>query len=119
MTKARRSENRVDLLQGTLDLLILHVLRWGAQHGYGISQAVRSGSREILQVETGSLDPALHRLEKQGWVQAEWKQSENNQRAKYYSLTAAGRKQLAAEHNRWKQMTAAMTSLLNSATKKA
>ena len=120
MTKTRRrDEDRIGLLQGTLDLLILHVLRWGAQHGYGISQAVRSGSGDILQVETGSLYPALHRLEKQGWVKAEWKQSENHQRAKYYSLTAAGKKQLVAEHGRWTQMTAAITSLLNTAAKKA
>jgi PadR family transcriptional regulator PadR len=120
MTKKRRGDaDRMDLLQGTLDLLILHVLRWGPQHGYGISQAVRSGSGDVLQVETGSLYPALHRLQKQGWVNAEWKQSENNQRAKYYSLTAAGKKQLAAEHGRWNQMAAAMASLLSAVAKKA
>ena len=120
MTKKRLGdESSIDLLQGTLDLLILHTLRWGAQHGYGISQAIRAGSGDVLQVETGSLYPALHRLEKRGWVKAEWKQSENNQRAKYYNLTAAGQKQLVAEHNRWSQMTNAMTSLLNAGARKA
>src|SRR5579863_9426660 len=94
---AKPYQNRIELIQGTLDMLILQTLRWGPQHGYGIAQTIRSGSSDLLQVETGSLYPALHRLAKQGWVKPEWKQSENNQRAKYYSLTAAGRKQLAAE----------------------
>jgi PadR family transcriptional regulator PadR len=106
-------KNRIELIQGTLDMLILQALRWGPQHGYGIAQAIRSGSSDLLQIETGSLYPALHRLAKQGWVKPEWKQSENNQRAKYYSLTAAGRKQLAAEHSRWNQMSAAIASLMN------
>lgn len=105
-------QNRIELLQGTLDLLILGTLAWGAQHGYGISQAIRAGSSDVLQVETGSLYPALHRLERQGWVRSEWGQSENKQRAKYYSLTAAGRKQLAAERERWKQMSAAIDQLM-------
>ena len=105
-------QNRIELLQGTLDLLILRTLAWGAQHGYGISQAIRAGSSDVLQVETGSLYPALHRLERQGWVRSEWGQSENKQRAKYYSLTAAGRKQLAAERERWKQMSAAIDQLM-------
>src|SRR5579864_2972180 len=102
-----RYQNRIELLQGTLDMLILQSLRWGPQHGYGIAQAIRAGSSEVLQVETGSLYPALHRLEKQGWVKSEWKQSDNNQRAKYYNVTAAGRKQLAVEQTRWNRMTAA------------
>jgi PadR family transcriptional regulator PadR len=106
-------KNRIELIQGTLDMLILQSLRWGPRHGYGIAQAIRSGSSDLLQVETGSLYPALHRLAKQGWVKPEWKQSENNQRAKYYSLTAAGRKQLAAEQSRWNQMSAAIASLMN------
>ena len=93
-------------------MLILQTLRWGAQHGYGISQVIRSGSSDVLQVETGSLYPALHRLEKQGWVKSEWGQSENKQRAKYYSLTAAGKKQLAAEKSRWNLMSAAIASLM-------
>ena len=107
-----RYQNRIELLQGTLDMLILQTLRWGPQHGYGISQAIRAGSGEVLQVETGSLYPALHRLEKQGWLKSEWRQSENRQRAKFYSLTAAGRKQLAAEQSRWNQMSAAIASLM-------
>ncbi|HEY4363668.1 MAG TPA: PadR family transcriptional regulator [Bryobacteraceae bacterium] len=111
-----RYQNRIELLQGTLDMLILRTLAWGAQHGYGISQAIRSGSGEVLQVETGSLYPALHRLEKQGWVRSEWGQSENKQRAKYYSLTAAGRKQLAAEKSRWEQMSAAIGLLMQEAS---
>src|SRR5438445_12279935 len=93
-------------------MLILQTLRWGAQHGYGITQAIRSGSSDVLQVETGSLYPALHRLERQGWVKTEWKQSENNQRAKYYSLTASGRKHLAAEQSRWNQVSAAIATLM-------
>src|SRR5262249_52174237 len=112
-----RYQNRIELVQGTLDMLILQTLRWGTQHGYGISQAIRSGSAEVLQVETGSLYPALHRLERQGWVKAEWKQSENKQRAKYYSLTAAGRKHLTVEHTRWIQASAAIAALMK--TRKA
>src|ERR1700751_3411036 len=88
---------RVELLQGTLDRLILQTLQWGAQHGHGISQAIRARSGELLQVETGSLYPALHRLERQGWLASKWRLSENKQRAKYYRLTAAGKKQLSAE----------------------
>ena len=76
-------QNRVELLQGTLDMLILQTLQWGPQHGYGISQAIRIRSGEVLQVETGSLYPALHRLERQAWVRSEWKVTESNQRAKY------------------------------------
>jgi transcriptional regulator len=104
--------NRIELLQGTLDMLILQTLRWGAQHGYGIAQAIRAGSSEVLQVETGSLYPALHRLERQGWIRSEWKSSEHKQRAKYYQLTADGKKQLAKEHSRWNRMTAAIAGLM-------
>lgn len=104
--------NRIELLQGTLDLLILRTLKWGSQHGYAITQAIRSGSGDVLQVETGSLYPALHRLEKQGWVESEWKLTEHNQRAKFYRLTAAGRKQLAAEQAQWERMSEAIGRLL-------
>jgi transcriptional regulator len=114
-----RYKNRIELLQGTLDMLILQTLRWGTQHGYAIAQAIRAGSSDVLQVETGSLYPALHRLEKQGWVKADWKQSENKQRAKYYSLTAAGRKQLAVEQTRWNRMSAAIAGLMNPAKEHA
>ena len=105
--------NRIELLQGTLDMLILRVLVWGERHGYGIAQAIRSGSASVLQVETGSLYPALHLLEKQGWVKSVWKQTGNNQRAKFYGLTAAGCKQLASEQQRWDQTTTAIAGLLN------
>jgi PadR family transcriptional regulator PadR len=110
---SERYQNRIELLQGTLDMLILQTLRWGAQHGYGVGQAIRASSGDILQVETGSLYPALHRLERQGWVKSEWGQSEKNQRAKYYSLTATGRKQLTAEQGRWNQMSAAIARLMS------
>lgn len=112
MAKRERYQNRIELLQGTLDMLILQTLRWGRQHGYGIGQAIRSGSGEVLQVETGSLYPALHRLEKQGWIRSEWGVSEHNQRAKYYQLTRSGKKQLTSERSRWNQMIAAVAGLM-------
>jgi transcriptional regulator len=102
----------IDLLQGTLDLIVLQTLRWGPQHGYGISQAINAGSREVFKVETGSLYPALHRLEKRGWIESEWKTTDYNQRAKVYRLTAAGRKHLAEEHSRWTRFVDAMGALL-------
>lgn len=108
-------QNRIELLQGTLDLLILQTLQWGPQHGYAISQSIRGHSGEVLQVETGSLYPALHRLEKQGWVTSQWKQTESNQRAKYYRLTATGKKQLLSERARWKQIVQAVAGIMNPA----
>ncbi|HSY73798.1 MAG TPA: PadR family transcriptional regulator [Alloacidobacterium sp.] len=105
-------KNRIELLQGTLDMLILQTLQWGAQHGYGISQAIRAGSGDVLQVETGSLYPALHRLERQKWVESEWRKTESNQRAKYYRITASGKEQLAANLSRWEQMVAAIGGVL-------
>jgi PadR family transcriptional regulator, regulatory protein PadR len=110
--KKVRYQNRIELLQGTLDLLILQTLQWGAQHGYGISVAIRNRSGEILQVDTGSLYPALHRLEKQKWIRAEWKTSENNQRAKFYELTVAGKKQLTRERSKWSQLSDAIAGVL-------
>jgi PadR family transcriptional regulator len=107
--------NRIELLQGTLDLMILQTLQWGPHHGYGISQAIRNRSGEILQVDTGSLYPALHRLERQKWVASEWKVSGNKQRAKYYRLTAAGKRQLARERSRWQQLTEAIGGVLDHA----
>src|ERR1035438_10562749 len=95
-----RYQNRIELLQGTLDMLILQTLQWGAQHGYAIGNAIRANSGEVLRVETGSLYPALHRLEKQGWGTSQWKQTESNQRAKFYRLTPAGKKQLLTEQAR-------------------
>jgi PadR family transcriptional regulator PadR len=105
-------QNRVELLQGTLDMLILQTLQWGPQHGYGISQAIRIRSGEALQVETGSLYPALHRLERQAWVRSEWKLTESKQRAKYYRITATGKKQLASDHGRWRQMVEAIGAVM-------
>jgi len=113
MAKRERYQNRIELLQGTLDLLILETLRWGPQHGYGITQAIRLNSGDVLEVETGSLYPALHRLEKQRWIASEWKMSENNQRVKIYRLTARGRKQLAAERSRWDRLLQAMSGVLS------
>src|SRR5712664_2503382 len=113
MVKSERYQNRIELLQGTLDMLILQSLRWGPQHGYGMSNAIRAGSGDVLQVDTGSLYPALHRLERQGWIRAEWKTSTHNQRARVYQLTATGRKQLVAERSRWEQLSGAIARILN------
>jgi transcriptional regulator len=113
MIGRNRYKNRVELLQGTLDMLILRTLQWGPQHGYGIVQALRVNSREVLQVETGSLYPALHRLERQGWVRAEWKQTESNQRARYYRITAAGKQQLTTDRTRWEQMVAVVAAIMH------
>jgi PadR family transcriptional regulator, regulatory protein PadR len=113
MPKTKRYQNRVELLQGTLDLLILQTLLWGPQHGYGISQVIRSHSGEVLQVDTGSLYPALHRLHRQGWISSEWRVSQNKQRVKVYRLTATGRKRLASERSRWNQLLEAMSGILN------
>jgi PadR family transcriptional regulator, regulatory protein PadR len=114
-----RYQNRIELLQGTLDMLILQTLQWGPQHGYGISQAIRANSNETLQVDTGSLYPALHRLERQKWISSDWKVSENNQRVKVYRLTAAGKKHLAAERSRWERLTEAVEGVLNPARKES
>jgi transcriptional regulator len=113
--RSKADSDRVELLQGTLDMLILQTLLWGPQHGYGISQVIRAQSAEALQVETGSLYPALHRLEKQGWVKSEWDVSDTNQRAKYYRLTPAGKKHLLRERDRWDQLVAAIAGVLNPA----
>ncbi|MGH9142021.1 MAG: PadR family transcriptional regulator [Vicinamibacterales bacterium] len=107
-----RHQNRTELLQGTLDLLILQTLQWGARHGYAISQAIRTVSDHALQVDTGSLYPALHRLERQKWIRADWTMSERNQRTRVYELTRAGRAQLLKERTRWEQLSAAIASIL-------
>ncbi len=101
-------QDRIDLLQGTLELLVLQVLQWGPRHGHGIGQAIRQRSQDVLQVEHGSLYPALHRLERKGWLASEWKISEANRRARYYRLTPKGRRQLAQEQSRWKQLVRAV-----------
>jgi PadR family transcriptional regulator PadR len=102
------SDERVDLPQGTLDLLILRTLALEPQHGWAISERIQQVSRDVLQVPQGSLYPALHRLERRGWIKAEWDISENNRRAKYYMLTRKGRKQLAAEADSWRRLTTAV-----------
>jgi PadR family transcriptional regulator, regulatory protein PadR len=111
---ARRNDyrDRVELLQGTLDMLILQTLQWGPQHGYGIMQALRVNSGEALRVETGSLYPALHRLERQRWVRSEWKHTESKQRAKYYQITAVGKKQLASDLSRWQRIVEAIGAVI-------
>jgi transcriptional regulator len=105
----------VDLLQGTLDLLILKTLALEVMHGWGVAQRIQQISKDALQVQQGSLYPALHRLEQQGWIAAEWRPSENNRRAKYYSLTRAGRKQLEVETANWERLSAAIQQILQTA----
>src|SRR5262245_32389999 len=108
-----RYQSRIEILQGTLDLLVLQTLQWGPQHGYGISQAIRANSGEVLQVDAGSLYPAVHRLERQELIKSEWKVSENNQRVKVYELTAEGKEHLIAERSRWEQLSEAIAAILN------
>lgn len=110
-----RYQNQIELLQGTLDMLILQTLQWGPRHGYALSQSIRTNSGEILKVDTGSLYPALHRMEKQKMISAEWKVSENNQRTRVYRLTVKGKKQLLAERSRWSQLSDAIAGVLNPA----
>jgi PadR family transcriptional regulator PadR len=107
--------NRIELLQGTLDLLILRTLVFGPSHGHAIAKQIRAASEDVLQVETGSLYPALHRLESQGWISSEWELSDKGKRAKYYSLTRSGRKQLTTEQSKWEAMSAAMARVLRPA----
>lgn len=111
----KQDMKRADLLQGTLDMLILKALTAGATHGYGIAQHIEQASEEMLKIEEGSLYPALYRLEGQGWIQAEWGASENNRRAKFYHLTAAGRKQLIAETSSWARLCEAISKVLETA----
>jgi transcriptional regulator len=105
-------ERKTDLLQGTLDLLVLKIVALGPVHGYGISQRIQQISKDVLQVQQGSLYPALHRLEKRGWLAAEWGESENGRQAKFYKLSSAGRKQLAAEEASWNRLSEAVTLIL-------
>ncbi len=108
------SSDRLELLQGTLDLLILRTLIFGSQHGQGIARAIQQTSQQELLVEHGALYPALQRLEERGWISAKWGVSSNNRKARFYSLTAAGRKQLAKETTKWNRLTAAIARILAS-----
>jgi transcriptional regulator len=113
MTLQPRSAAKADLLHGTLDMLILRTLQWGPQHGYAIGQTIRAHSSDVLQVEAGSLYPALQRLSKKGWVASKWGQTGQNQRAKFYRLTSDGRKQLLREESRWAELVAAIGRVMN------
>jgi PadR family transcriptional regulator, regulatory protein PadR len=106
---------RIELPQGTLDLLILRTLLPGAQHGWAISERVQQVSRDVLSIQQGSLYPALHRLERRGWIRAQWGASDNNRRAKYYELTRAGKKQLERETEAWRKLSVAMEQVLEGA----
>jgi PadR family transcriptional regulator len=110
---------RADLLQGTLDMLILKIVALGPVHGYGIAQRIRQISKEVLIVQQGSLYPALHRLEKRGWLSAEWGDSENGREAKFYKLSARGRRQLAAEEATWNRLSQAVELIMRAARQEA
>ena len=112
MAIRKSSGERVPLLQGTLDLLILRTLIFGAQHGQGIARAIQQQSEDVLLVDHGTLYPALQRLEEQGWIEAEWGTSSNNRKARFYTLTKAGRKQLVQETSQWRKLTAAIGRVL-------
>ena len=107
---------KIELLSGTLDLLVLRVLNGGPLHGFGIAERIHVLSRDVLTVEEGSLYPALYRMEAKGWIESEWGQSENNRRAKYYTLTKAGRKQLEAEEQTWNRVAQAIGWVIKSAS---
>jgi PadR family transcriptional regulator, regulatory protein PadR len=107
--------DRSDLLQGTLDMLILKIVALGPVHGYGISQRIQQVSREVLQVQQGSLYPALHRLEKRGWLQATWGESESGRQARFYRLSAKGRKQLEVEESQWNRLAEAVRLVMSTA----
>jgi transcriptional regulator len=107
-----KPDAKADLLPGTLDMLILRTLQWGEQHGYAIAQTIRAQSSEVLQVEAGSLYPALQRLAKKGWVTSKWAQTDANQRAKFYKLTPDGKKQLLREESRWAELVNAISRIM-------
>src|SRR5271154_910844 len=109
------TDQRINLPQGTLDLLILRTLALGPQHGWAISERVQQVSSDVLQIQQGSLYPALHRLERRGWIKAVWGTSENNRRAKYYELTRSGKKQLEVEESAWRKLAAAVAQVLETA----
>jgi PadR family transcriptional regulator len=111
----KSSRDRIELVYGSLDMLVLRTLRWGPKHGHGIAKFIERMSEEALKVEHGSLYPALQRLQQEGWISAEWGVSENKQRAKYYRLTARGRRQLIAETSRWERFVRAIAGVLRPA----
>jgi PadR family transcriptional regulator, regulatory protein PadR len=115
----RDTPSRLELLQGTLDLLILRTLLVGPAHGHAIAKHIQRTSEDLLQIETGSLYPALHRLEAKGWIAASWELSDKSKRARFYRLTPLGRKQLAAEHSKWEAFSRAMALVLNPSDQEA
>jgi transcriptional regulator len=114
--EGKMPDPKLELPQGTLDLLILRTLALGPEHGWAISERLQQISKKVLQVQQGSLYPALHRLERKGWIKARWGASENNRRAKFYELTRAGRKQLELEESAWRKLTAAIAQVLETAS---
>jgi PadR family transcriptional regulator, regulatory protein PadR len=113
MTDKHAYENRIEILQGTLDMLILQFLQWGPMHGYGIAQMIRSKTSDVLQIETGSLYPALHRLERQRWVKSKWGITDSKQRAKFYTITRLGKQQMISDHERWQILVKAVGAIMN------
>lgn len=112
MVDKRAYENRIELLQGTLDMLVLQALQCGPMHGYGIAQIIRSKSSDVLQIETGSLYPALHRLERQRWVKSKWGITDSKQRGKFYTITPLGKQQLVSDHERWQTLVRAISAIM-------
>ena len=119
MSAQKGYQNRTEILQGTLDMLILQTLQWAPRHGYALSKAIRTNSGEILKVDTGSLYPALHRLERKGWIAAEWKKSEIGPRLRVYHLTQSGKRHLLAERSRWARLMEAISGVLNPANEES
>jgi transcriptional regulator len=112
MARKQKSTSRLEIMQGTLDLIILRTLRWGPMHGHGIATFIQQTSADTFKIEHGSLYPALQRLLQEGWVAAEWGTSSNNRRARFYRLTARGRRQLFTEHSKWERFSEAIARIL-------
>lgn len=116
MPPKQKSADRLEIMQGTLDLIILRTLRWGPMHGHGIAKFIQHTSGDTFRIDHGSLYPALQRLLQEGWVAADWGTSSNNRRARFYRLTATGRKQLSTEHSKWERFTEAISRILSPAS---
>jgi PadR family transcriptional regulator PadR len=116
VTNTVNNKNKSDLLQGTLDMLVLKALQLEPMHGWGITERIEQWSQKVLQVNQGSLYPALYRLQRQGWINSSWKITENNRRARYYALTAAGRRQLAVEQESWDRLSEAVNLVMRMST---